>query len=218
MNVDGAREYYALEYIQKLNCLKRKRLLEELETEDENDDRLRKRVKEARVKMSLDIVVFEKNIIDLNMLHLENKYNVRVSLEFMKRRTLGLKVGCLQMEGAVLERLEYTFAIFQEIEYVMSDKLQEKYIAMANLNEELRLMPYARPLNVIPATTISLSYHPHQEKLCFETGTLNADIWRHNLFSSLDRAALRSLRQCNVSFAILVHSLPPEITGYYFCT
>ena len=216
MNVDGAREYYALEEIQKVNCLKRKRLLEELETEDENGDRLCKRAKEARIKMSLDIVVSEKKMIDLNMIHLENRYSIKVSIEFMKRRSLGLKVMCLQMEVAVLERLESTFAVFQDIEYLMSDKLQEKYIAMANLEEELRLMPYARPLNVIPAITIPLSYHPHQANLFFEPGILDADVW-HNILSSLDRPTLRSLRKCNVSFAILVHSLPPAITGYHFC-
>lgn len=216
MDVEAAREYYTLEETQKVNALKRKRLLTEL---DELDGP-QKRVKTSSVNMALTVATFEKRMIDLDMMHLEHRHSASVSREFTKRGAMGLKIALVQMEAAVLDRLESSLAGFRGVEYVASDKLKGKYTLISKLEEELRQMPYARPLNVIPALTLPVAYHPPNKKLCLETGSLNADIWHHLLFSCFirDRATLRTLRLCNVSLAILIHSLSPEITGYYFCT
>lgn len=216
MNVEAAREYYALEEIQKVNALKRKRLLTEL---DELDGP-QKRVKASSVNMTLTMATVEKRMLDMDMMRLECRYSASVSREFTKRGAMDLKIAIAQMEAAMLERLETSLAGFRGVEYVASDKLKGKYTLMSKLQEELRQMPYARPLSAIPALTLPVAYHPPNKKLCLETGSLNADIWHHLLNSCFirDRATLRTLRLCSISHAILIHSLSPEITGYYFCT
>ena len=101
-------------------------------------------------------------------------------------------------------------------EHGISD-LSSEYTELGAIEERLKQLPCIRPLTVIPATTIPFSYHPHRKQLCLETGLLNSDVWYH-ILSSLDRATLRSLRLCNISFAIIIHDMPPETIGYKFCT
>lgn len=76
-------------------------------------------------------------------------------------------------------------------------------------------LPLKRCLFAIPHRTLPLAYHPHRTHLCLDTGSILSDVWQYILNQYVKcRATLRLLRLVSVSFAIMVHSLGPSITGY----
>lgn len=207
--------YYALEEVQKENQQKRKRLLYEFDKLEKNkygDDGLKNRIKRMKVKMALDTVAIEKNEIDSNIERLADKYDSRISDGFGPGFIFELK-------RLLAEQLKITISLYESTNRngnkdarIINGKTE-----LTNLQKELDLFAHPRPISTIPAITLPLAVHPGKSNLCLETGLLHADIWRNLLFF-LNRVSLRHLRLCNVSLAILVHSLPGENTGYYFCT
>lgn len=208
--------YYALEEIQKENQQKRKRLLYEFDRLEKNkrggDDGLKNRIKRMKIKMTLDTMAIEKNELDSSIERLADKYDSRISSGFGTGLIFPLKL-------LMVEQLKMTIVIYESTNQNGNKDalLIDAKTELANHLKELDLYAHPRPISTIPAIILPLVVHPGKSNLCLETGLLNADIWRNLLFS-LDRASLRTLRLCNVSLAILVHSLPSENTGYYFCT
>ena len=92
--------------------------------------------------------------------------------------------------------------------------LQEEVAAMTFERDTL---PLERCLFSIPHRTLPVAYHPHRTNLCLETGSILPDVWQYILHEQIKcRATLRLLRLVSVSFAIMLHSMDPCVTGYIF--
>jgi len=86
---------------------------------------------------------------------------------------------------------------------------------MLDVAIKYQTLPLKRCLFGIPHRTLPLAYHPHAAKLCLDTGSVLSDVWQHTLSKYVQcRATLRLLRLVSVSFAIIVHSMHPSVTGY----
>lgn len=212
MEIEVAREYYALSETQKSIHMKKKRLLSEIDGLDERHEREDKRAK--RLSMQIADCDMEEIGCHAATVKLKSKYKWQHKSAIEDyRMKLMRKVARIDTQVIVHQkrRQRLYFYVGNIDLYTIRKQAKQK-----GLKTELYNLPYARSLFVIPAITLPLPFHPNRQNLCFETGILDADIW-HNVLSSLDRSTLRSLRLCNISFAILVHSLPPAITGYHFC-
>lgn len=217
MEIEVAREYYALTEVQKSIRIKKKRLLSEIHTFDRQYNREDKRAKRIDLQMAMNSCEKDERQGYMAMAELKNKYEWHgVPSIAQYRNTLKKKVDKIYAELVIHKqwcRRQFPYSIKNDKYAIKKEAKAEK------LRAELYNLPHARPLFVVPAITLPLLFNPTREKLVLETGSLNADIW-HFLLSShflVDRPTLRAMRLSCVSMAILVHGMLPEITGYFFC-
>lgn len=204
--MEVAREYYELTEKRKSLYIKRKRL--ESEREELKTKRTGKRARLASIKSELEDVAVTDQEAYFALVRFKNKYSgVKSPYEEIRERVKHL---------IEIQRLRIDFLLSAN-HLPLLIELSDASDMLASLIQEVNRLPHGRPLFVIPAVTLPLSMHPEHDRICLHTGTLNADIWHHILYTQ-NRATLRQLRLCCISLAILVHSMPPMHTGYLFCT
>lgn len=213
--MEVAHQYYKLSETKREVALTKKRLREELD--DTRIDKAQKRVKRAQ----LNEAESKDAETDFQMRITTNKYNWSGVIEaHNNRQFLEMKITLLEYGANIIESVDISIATARRAVYTPSAYINEKRANISVLREELHRLPYTRPLFVVPASTLPLSLHPKRNKLCLRIGTaLTSDIWEHLLFAKYitDKATLRLLRLTCVSLAILVHSLPSDVTGFTFC-
>lgn len=217
MEIEVAREYYALTEAQKSIRMKKKRLLSEIHTFDREYNREDKRAKRIDLQMAINSFEKEEREGYMAMAELKDKYEWHgVPSIAQYRNALKKKVDRIYAKMVLHKQWRQ-----RQLPYNgKSDQYTiKKEAKVEKLRAELYNLPHARPLFVVPAITLPLLFNPTREKLVLETGSLNADIWQFLLSSHflVDRPTLRAMRLSCVSMAILVHGMLPEIIGYFFC-
>jgi hypothetical protein len=219
------RVYHELTEKRELVSCKRKRLESELD-ELKNSRKCAKRI---CIKNQLDELMASDQEAYLELARLKMQEMSRLSDENgiittyeASRSRLFSRIGWQQYSIQLLQEAMDHFVRRggdEQVFLCVSDRIHEKITYLLALWEEEYRMPYARPFFVVPITTLPFAFHPNVNHRSLTTGTIHADIWQHLLSSHKieNRATLRVLRLCCISMAILVHSMPSELTGYLIC-
>lgn len=208
-----AREYYALTEARKSNDVKKKRLLSEIGELDGQYEREDKRARQVALNRCDD----DDHASYLALTELKGKYVWQGEPSIDRRRR--------EIEKKIETQNKFMTSVGHADENPFhtagkAEQLRAKCQAsLAKLHKQRQELPHPRPLFVVPPVTLPLLFHPNRENSVLETGTLNADVWQFilSLRPLIDRPILRVMRLSCISMAILVHGMPPEITGYLLC-
>lgn len=227
--METVREYRDLTEKRKSISNKRKRLESELDELKISRQRGNKRTKQASIKNQLNDLLVADQEAYLALARLKMKETLRLT---DKNGPITSSEASRSRLISRIEWQQYCITLLQEamehfierggnedVFHCVSLRIGEKIACLVTLFDEEYQMPHARPFFAVPPITLPFTLQPNPEQLSLTTGSIHADIWQYLLSSYKieDRATLNVLRLCCVSLAIIVHSLSPNLIGYFFC-